>query len=75
MGEFAPMHWLVVLVVVLLVFGPKRLPEIGKALGETIRAFKKSLKEGSSEGSDANTESSEPMLSKIEQKKSKETGT
>jgi len=43
MGEFAPLHWLVVLVAVLILFGPKRLPEIGKGLGEAIREFKKAL--------------------------------
>ena len=69
MGEFSPIHWLIVLVVVLLVFGPKRLPEIGKALGESIREFKKSLKEASSETPAVKTESSKPMLTEAEQKK------
>lgn len=45
-GLFQPLHLLVVLIVVLLVFGPKRLPEIGKALGESIRGFKKAFHEG-----------------------------
>ena len=49
MGEFSPMHWLVVLVVALLIFGPKRIPEIAKSLGEGIREFKKSMREGMSE--------------------------
>ena len=40
MGEFAPMHWLVVLVVALLIFGPKRIPELGKALGDGLRGLK-----------------------------------
>lgn len=37
---------LVVILVVLLLFGPKRLPEIGKALGRSIGSFKEGLKEG-----------------------------
>jgi sec-independent protein translocase protein TatA len=49
MGEFSPMHWLVVLVVALLIFGPKRIPEIAKSLGEGIREFKKSMREGMAE--------------------------
>jgi sec-independent protein translocase protein TatA len=49
MGEFSPMHWLVVLVVALLIFGPKRIPEIAKSLGEGIREFKKSMREGMNE--------------------------
>jgi sec-independent protein translocase protein TatA len=43
------MHWLVVLVVALLIFGPKRIPEIAKSLGEGIREFKKSMREGMNE--------------------------
>ncbi len=35
----------VILVVALLLFGPKKLPELGKALGGSIRAFKDGLKE------------------------------
>ena len=45
MGEFSLTHWLIVLIVVLLVFGPSRLPELGKSLGEGIRSFKKAIKE------------------------------
>ena len=44
-----PMEVVVILLVVLLLFGAKRLPEIGRALGEGIREFKKSLKDGSSD--------------------------
>jgi len=39
-----PLETLVVLIVILLLFGAKRLPEIGRALGEGIREFKKSLR-------------------------------
>lgn len=38
-----PMEVVVILLVVLLLFGAKRLPEIGRALGEGIREFKKSI--------------------------------
>ena len=44
-GIFQPMHLLVILVIALFVFGPKRLPELGKGLGDGLRA----LKEGSRE--------------------------
>jgi sec-independent protein translocase protein TatA len=40
-GIFQPMHLIIVLAIVLLVFGPKKLPEPGKGLGEAIRGFKK----------------------------------
>jgi len=40
---FQPMHLLVILFIALLVFGPKKLPELGKGLGEGIRSFKDSM--------------------------------
>jgi sec-independent protein translocase protein TatA len=44
-GLFQPMHLLVVLFIALMVFGPKKLPELGKGLGDGIRSFKDSMKE------------------------------
>ena len=44
-GLLKPTHLLVIFAVALLVFGPKRIPEIGKGLGEAIRGFKNSLNE------------------------------
>jgi sec-independent protein translocase protein TatA len=43
-GLLQPMHLLVILGIAMLVFGPKKLPELGKGLGEAIRGFKDSLK-------------------------------
>ena len=43
MGSLSPVHWLIVIVVVLLIFGPGRLAGVGKGLGEGIRSFKKGL--------------------------------
>ena len=42
-GLLQPVHVLVILVVGLFVFGPKKLPELGKGLGEGIRGFKKAM--------------------------------
>jgi sec-independent protein translocase protein TatA len=42
-GLFQPMHLLVVFGVALLVLGPKKLPELGKGLGESIRGFKSAM--------------------------------
>src|SRR5947208_17106607 len=42
-GLFQPLHLIVIFLVALVVFGPKRLPELGKGLGEAIRGFKKAL--------------------------------
>ncbi len=43
-GLFQPMHLLVILFIAVLVFGPKRLPELGKGLGEGIKGFKDAMK-------------------------------
>jgi sec-independent protein translocase protein TatA len=42
-GLFQPMHLLVILIIAMFVFGPKRIPELGKALGDGIRGFKTGL--------------------------------
>jgi len=44
-GLFQPMHLLVIFGIALLVFGPKKLPELGKGIGEGIRGFKAAMKE------------------------------
>ena len=48
-GLFQPMHLLVIFFIALLVFGPKKLPELGKGIGEGIRALKEGMKDGTSE--------------------------
>jgi len=45
MGSFSMWHWLVVLAVVLLIFGTKRLRGAGRDLGEAIKGFKKGMSE------------------------------
>jgi sec-independent protein translocase protein TatA len=42
-GLFQPMHLLVIFGIALLVFGPKKLPELGKGIGEGIRGFKSAM--------------------------------
>jgi sec-independent protein translocase protein TatA len=44
-GLFQPMHLLVIFGIALLVFGPTKLPELGKGIGEGIRGFKSAMKE------------------------------
>ena len=46
MGGFSLWHWLIVLVIVVLVFGTKRLKNVGQDLGEAIKGFKKGVKDG-----------------------------
>lgn len=49
MGKIGPMQLLVILLIVLLIFGPAKLPELGKALGKTIRGFKSAMNEDEAE--------------------------
>jgi len=46
MGTFSIWHWLIVLVIVMLVFGTKKLRNIGADLGGAVRGFKEGMKEG-----------------------------
>ena len=45
MDLLSPLHLAILLVVALLIFGPRRLPEIGQGLGRTIRDFRKAMRE------------------------------
>lgn len=42
-GLFRPMHLVIILVIVLIIFGPGKLPELGEGLGKSIKAFKKAI--------------------------------
>jgi sec-independent protein translocase protein TatA len=44
MGSFSIWHWLIVLVIVLLIFGTKKLRNIGEDLGGAVRGFKEGMK-------------------------------
>lgn len=52
MGSLSIFHWLIVLLIVVLVFGTKKLPNIGKDLGGAVRGFKDGMK-GEMEKQDA----------------------
>jgi len=44
-GLFQPMHLLVIVGLALIIFGPRKLPELGRGLGEGIRGFKAAMKD------------------------------
>ncbi len=46
MGEFSIWHWLLVIAIALLLFGPAKFASLGKGLGEGVRNFKSAMKEG-----------------------------
>ena len=49
MGTFSIWHWLIVLVIVVLIFGTKKLPGLGRDLGSAIKGLKEGMAEGSTE--------------------------
>ena len=58
MGSLSIWHWLIVLVIVMLVFGTKKLRNIGEDLGGAVKGFKQGMKDG---GSDATTPPSQQV--------------
>ncbi|MFA9441485.1 Sec-independent protein translocase subunit TatA [Uliginosibacterium sp. sgz301328] len=50
MGSLSIWHWLIVLVIVMLVFGTKKLRNIGQDLGGAVRGFKEGMREGEATG-------------------------
>lgn len=59
---FQPMHLLVIFVIALFVFGPKKLPELGKGIGEGIRGFRTAI-QGSKSDKNVTTEEKKPAAS------------
>jgi len=51
-GLFQPMHLIIILAVGVLLFGPKKIPELGKGLGEGIRGFKDAIKSATDAAND-----------------------
>jgi len=44
-GLFQPMHMIIILGIVMIIWGPGKLPELGEGLGKSIKAFKKVMKD------------------------------
>ncbi|MDF3833705.1 Sec-independent protein translocase subunit TatA [Cupriavidus basilensis] len=53
MGSFSIWHWLIVLVIVMMVFGTKKLRNIGQDLGGAVKGFKDGMKDANGESTDA----------------------
>lgn len=50
MGGLSPWHWAILAVVIILLFGAKRLPDAARSLGKSLRIFKAEVKELQNEG-------------------------
>jgi sec-independent protein translocase protein TatA len=68
-GLFQPMHLLVIVIILLLIFGPKKLGDLGKGLGEGIRNFKSSMNEGKPTPTTTTTTPAAPTTTTPEEKK------
>jgi len=68
MGEFSIFHWLIVLAIVLIFFGGRRIPEVMKGLGEGIRSFKDGMS-GTSTTPQAPPQAQPPAEKPSEEKK------
>ena len=67
-GLFQPMHLLVIFFIALLIFGPKKLPELGKGIGEGFRALKEGMKDKPVETTTTNVPSATPSSTTTELK-------
>jgi sec-independent protein translocase protein TatA len=65
MGTFSIWHWLIVLAIVMLVFGTKKLRNVGADLGGAVRGFKEGMKESSSAESAAATGTAQAIDGKL----------
>lgn len=54
-GLLQPTHLLIILAVAVIFFGPKKIPELGKGLGEGIRGFREAMRQGEEGASSSNT--------------------
>jgi sec-independent protein translocase protein TatA len=70
-GLFQPMHLLVLLGIALLVFGPQKLPELGKGLGDGIRIFKASIRGDEQEPETGEDRMSTPAIAIVKSSDSK----
>jgi sec-independent protein translocase protein TatA len=59
-GLFQPMHLLIIFFIALLVFGPRKLPELGKGLGEGFRALKEGMKDSPPPSQASNEQNKNP---------------
>ncbi len=62
MGSFSIWHWLIVLLVVVLIFGTKKLKNIGSDLGGAVKGFKDGVKGGSEATDEAAAQAQQPQV-------------
>lgn len=68
-GLLQPMHLIVILIIVLIIFGPGKLPQIGAGLGKSIKEFKKALSDDDKKSTEAEPASNKEIENPKEEKK------
>ena len=68
MGSFSITHWLVVLAVIVLLFGAKKIPELAKGVGKGIKSFKKEMSDDEQNEQITKTENTAQTNTNSEQK-------
>ncbi len=66
MGSLSIWHWLIVLVIVMMVFGTKKLRNMGQDLGGAVKGFKDGIKEGSAEAGAKTTDAASAAAKTID---------
>ena len=74
MGSFSIWHWLIVLAVVLLIFGTKRLRGAGRDLGEAVKGFKKGMSDDDKPAGQLDDQSRRDEVSDTQRKEKEEAG-
>jgi len=75
MGSFSIWHWLIVLLVVVLIFGTKKLRNMGADLGGAVKGFKDGVKSGGESTADANAPTEQVPAPQVTTKKASDSNT
>lgn len=67
MGLGSPIHWLIVLAIIVLIFGTSKLKNLGSDLGSSIKGFKKAMRDGEEEA-EKQTAEKKPLDDKTDNK-------
>ncbi|MGE0072243.1 MAG: Sec-independent protein translocase subunit TatA [Thiomonas sp.] len=62
MGEFSIWHWLIVLLIVIMIFGTKKLKNMGNDLGQAVRGFKEGMKDADAPAAEKTADASVKAL-------------
>jgi sec-independent protein translocase protein TatA len=68
-GELSPIHWLIVLAIIVLLFGGKKIPEVMRGVGEGIRSFREGMHGGANNPPPPNTTTTTSTVAPTEEKK------